>query len=168
MIYSNGEWKKYEMTTTGSVVINFKDKDGNILQASETIFGKVGESYKINVKDIAGYNFLRSEGDLSGRYSDGVSSIILVYEKSDDVTSENGANPNDSETTEIDATVGVTENTTTVDTTNESDTTAMDLDKELNKESDSEFPWPVVAVPIGVIIAGGVIFVIIKNRQKKM
>lgn len=177
MIYSNGEWKKYEVDTNGSVVINYKDKDGNVLLASETISGKTGTSYKISVKDIDGYSFVRSEGELSGIYSDGVSSIILVYEKTETPTSEiedvtDGTEPTENDTTsqptENDTTSQPTENDTTTEVVETTEAETTDSDKGDVKENDTKFPWPFVAVPVGVILVGGVIFVLIRNKQKNM
>lgn len=73
--------KKSTPVNESTVKINYVDNKGNKLMDSETLNGKVGTNYSIDKKDIKGYTFVKTEGDLVGQFLKEEIEVTLIYSK---------------------------------------------------------------------------------------
>lgn len=163
MIYVNGTWKKYEVNSIGKIIVNYHDEAGNILQASSTMEGKIGSAYQIIPKDISGYEYVRSDGNVTGAYKDGIITVSLIYKKNETPTV---TNPSEEETTTIiEETPNNETKTPENNTTTYQEETKQPTDNNEDKNKEPKFNWIVVVIPVGVIVIGGIVFVIVKNKS---
>lgn len=66
----------------GTVNVKYVDADTlETIAPSETSTGKVGESYTTSQKAIEGYTFSSVEGNVSGQYAEGTSTVTYKYTK---------------------------------------------------------------------------------------
>jgi len=69
------KWQQYS-----TININYIDKYSNNLLDTVKDIGKVGETYKINSRDILGWKLINVVGETEGFYSDGEIDVYYVYE----------------------------------------------------------------------------------------
>ena len=67
--------------TEGTVTAKYVDENGVELDPSVTTTGETGTDYTTTEKTIAGYTFVRVEGEPSGTYTDGEIIVTYVYKK---------------------------------------------------------------------------------------
>ncbi len=67
--------------TEGTVTAKYVDENGVDLDSSVTTTGETGTDYLTTEKTIAGYTFVRVEGEPSGTYTDGEIIVTYVYKK---------------------------------------------------------------------------------------
>ncbi|PZL77522.1 hypothetical protein CI088_01595, partial [Enterococcus plantarum] len=65
----------------GEVVIHYKDTEGNEIAKNDVIKGKIGESYRVEEKQIDGYKLKETVGYIEGLYSKEPVEVIFVYSK---------------------------------------------------------------------------------------
>ena len=63
------------------VTAKYVDEDGNEIAKSETLTGYVGDAYKTQQKDIAGYSFDKVTGETTGEFSDVPVTVTYIYTK---------------------------------------------------------------------------------------
>ena len=63
------------------VTAKYVDEDGNEIAKSETLTGYVGDEYKTQQKDIAGYSFDKVTGETTGEFSDVPVTVTYIYTK---------------------------------------------------------------------------------------
>ncbi len=68
----------------GRVVIRFVDEDGNIIKEAETLDGIIGERYQLTPSEIAGYKYVKVEGDLEGVFAAEDQEVFLIFKKTGD------------------------------------------------------------------------------------
>lgn len=79
---------------TGTVIVKYEDDKGNTLSDSVIKSGNVGENYTTEKKDIKGYLFKETRGDISGIFKEETQTITYVYSKEDLETEDKGNNNN--------------------------------------------------------------------------
>lgn len=79
---------------TGTVIVKYEDDKGNTLSDSVIKSGTVGENYTTEKKDIKGYFFKETRGDISGIFTEETQTITYVYSKDDIETEDKGNNNN--------------------------------------------------------------------------
>ncbi|ANZ57606.1 hypothetical protein BGL34_04430 [Fructilactobacillus lindneri] len=73
-------YQKNTPVTNGIVNINYVDENGNMIANSTSLTGILGTAYQITPKQLDGYTYVKSEGDLAGQYTDTAQNITLVYQ----------------------------------------------------------------------------------------
>ena len=73
--------KETPVVKQGDLVVNYVDKDGNKLTASETSTGNVNAEYTTSSKSIPGYKLVETPNNATGSYVDGTTTVTYVYEK---------------------------------------------------------------------------------------
>lgn len=63
------------------VIVQYIDEQGNSIQKEDTITGYFGDSYSSSPKDIQGYTFDHSEGNLTGIIGAHSNTITYIYKK---------------------------------------------------------------------------------------
>ena len=63
----------------GTVVVKYVDEAGNEISSRDVSNGEVGTDYTTNKKTIPGYSFKSVSDNQTGRYQDGVITVIYVY-----------------------------------------------------------------------------------------
>ena len=63
----------------GTVVVKYVDEAGNEISSRVVSNGEVGTDYTTNKKTIPGYSFKSVSDNQTGRYQDGVITVIYVY-----------------------------------------------------------------------------------------
>ena len=86
MIYKDGTWGTYTATTTGTVMANYVDTDGNTIATAVTTTGDTGTSYTTSAKTISGYTLSSVQGSESGTYTSGSITVTYIYAKSTTTT----------------------------------------------------------------------------------
>ena len=77
----------YDRNQAGAVNVTYVDNSGKEIASPETITGKVGDNYSTTQKTIAGYTFLRNEGDpVSGKLTAAEQNVVYIYESVKDST----------------------------------------------------------------------------------
>jgi len=69
-----------EPVKTGKVVVVYEDENGNVVKREETI-GKVGEDYKVEVKEIDGYEIVEVPANMKGKYTENTIEIKIKLQK---------------------------------------------------------------------------------------
>ena len=69
-----------ENEENGIVIANYLDEDGKVIASSVLTMDKVDEEYETNQKDIKGYDFVNVEGDPTGKYKKGVTTVNYYYQ----------------------------------------------------------------------------------------
>ena len=69
------KWQQYS-----TINVNYIDKLNNNLLDKEVNIGKTGETFKINSREILGWNLVNVIGETEGIYSDGEVDVYYVYE----------------------------------------------------------------------------------------
>ena len=78
----NNETRKYYYAKNTQVVVKYVDKDtGEELTTSQTIEGYVGKGYTTEKEDIAGYYYVSSTDNISGKMTEDTIEIIYYYTK---------------------------------------------------------------------------------------
>lgn len=71
----------YYERKTGKVVVVYEDTEGNEIKREE-IEGKAGDKYKVEIKEIDGYEIEKMPENTEGAYTDGITEIkVIVKEK---------------------------------------------------------------------------------------
>ena len=79
-----------QINILGNVVAKYLEEGTEkVLAQEETQEGKVGTDYKTTQKDITGYNFVRAEGQTSGKYIEGTTEVIYYYTIKDPIVESN-------------------------------------------------------------------------------
>ncbi|MFE5278094.1 MucBP domain-containing protein, partial [Bacillus cereus] len=78
-VYEKIEEPKPEVE--GSVVTKYVDKDGNEIIPGISTTDKVGNDYQTESKDIPGYKLIEKPKNAKGKYVEGSTEVIYVYEK---------------------------------------------------------------------------------------
>ncbi|PFE50949.1 cell wall anchor protein, partial [Bacillus cereus] len=65
----------------GNVVTKYVDKDGNELVPGTSTTDQVGKEYKTEPKEIPGYKLVEKPKNAEGKYEEGTTEVIYVYEK---------------------------------------------------------------------------------------
>ncbi|MED0940679.1 MucBP domain-containing protein, partial [Bacillus mobilis] len=78
-VYEKIEEPKPEVE--GSVVTKYVDKDGNEIIPGISTTDKVGNDYKTESKEISGYRLVEKPKNAKGKYVEGSTEVIYVYEK---------------------------------------------------------------------------------------
>ena len=78
--------KETEVNIQGNVVAKYLEEGTNkVLAQEETQEGKVGTDYATVQKEITGYNFIRTEGEATGKYIEGTTEVIYYYQIKDPI-----------------------------------------------------------------------------------
>ena len=77
-----------EIDIKGTVIAKYLDTLGNEIAAPIPTDGKVGNDYTTSQKDIEGYVFVRSEGNVTGKYIEGELVVKYIYYKQSGETTE--------------------------------------------------------------------------------
>ncbi|WP_158610642.1 MucBP domain-containing protein [Lactiplantibacillus garii] len=77
----------------GKVTTHYVDTDGNELEVSETVTGKVGTDYAVEPKPIKGWHFASTQGQETGQFTDGELEVTFVYEKDEDLATPGEPDP---------------------------------------------------------------------------
>ena len=77
-----------EIDIKGSVIAKYLDTLGNEIADSIPTEGKVGNDYTTSQKDIDGYVFVKSEGNVTGKYIEGELVVKYIYYKQSGETTE--------------------------------------------------------------------------------
>ena len=77
-----------EIDIKGSVIAKYLDTLGNEIADSIPTEGKVGNDYTTSQKDIGGYVFVKSEGNVTGKYIEGELVVKYIYYKQSGETTE--------------------------------------------------------------------------------
>lgn len=64
-----------------AVTVNYVDEEGNTIASSETLTGKVSETYTSIQKSIPGYTFKEVRGNATGQFTDQAQIVTYVYTK---------------------------------------------------------------------------------------
>ncbi|PQQ51468.1 hypothetical protein C6A34_03275 [Bacillus thuringiensis] len=65
----------------GSVITKYVDKEGNEIIAVTSTTDKIGNNYKTDAKEIPGYKLVEKPKNAKGKYVEGTTEVIYVYEK---------------------------------------------------------------------------------------
>ncbi|WP_242310129.1 MucBP domain-containing protein, partial [Bacillus cereus group sp. BfR-BA-01524] len=65
----------------GSVITKYVDKEGNEIIAVTSTTDKIGNNYKTEAKEIPGYKLVEKPKNAKGKYVEGTTEVIYVYEK---------------------------------------------------------------------------------------
>ncbi|MFC9581027.1 MucBP domain-containing protein, partial [Bacillus cereus] len=65
----------------GNVVTKYVDKEGNELVPGTNTMDQIGKDYKTESKDIPGYKLVEKPKNAEGKYEEGTTEVIYVYEK---------------------------------------------------------------------------------------
>ncbi|MGR6010464.1 MucBP domain-containing protein [Bacillus cereus] len=65
----------------GNVVTKYVDKEGNELVPGTSTTDQVGKDYKTEAKEIPGYKLVEKPKNAEGKYEEGTTEVIYVYEK---------------------------------------------------------------------------------------
>ena len=78
--------KETNINIKGNVVAKYLEEGTNdVLVPEEEQSGKVGTEYSTEQKNIVGYNFVRTEGETSGKYIEGTTEVIYYYKLKDPI-----------------------------------------------------------------------------------
>ena len=77
-----------EIDIKGTVIAKYLDTLGNEIADPIPTKGKVGNDYTTSQKDIEGYVFVRSEGNVTGKYIEGELVVKYIYYKQSGETTE--------------------------------------------------------------------------------
>ena len=77
-----------EIDIKGTVITKYLDTLGNEIADTIPTEGKVGNDYTTSQKDIDGYVFVRSEGNVTGKYIEGELVVKYIYYKQSGETTE--------------------------------------------------------------------------------
>ncbi len=69
----------YEKIIEGTVTVHFVDQDNNKIIADKEIYGRVGKPYEVDVPNIHGYEYLRTEGKAKGELVEGNIDVTVFY-----------------------------------------------------------------------------------------
>ncbi|MDT2831911.1 MucBP domain-containing protein [Vagococcus carniphilus] len=78
--------KEAPLIETGKITVNYEDESGKTLRESTILTGKLGEVYKSESKEIAGYKLIDIRGTEEGIFSQAESVITYVYQKEESST----------------------------------------------------------------------------------
>ncbi|WP_239257197.1 MucBP domain-containing protein [Listeria ilorinensis] len=73
----------YERAAGQDVTVKYVDEEGNELADSETMTGKIGDSYTTTAKAIAGWTLKETPANATGTFSKDAQTVTYVYEKED-------------------------------------------------------------------------------------
>lgn len=74
----------------GSVIVNYVDENGKKIANTETMYGKVGDSYSVEKKVISGYSLKTIQGNSAGKFTDKPQTITFVYKKIEQSVAKKG------------------------------------------------------------------------------
>lgn len=73
------EQEDSSIAANGQVILVFRDEDGKSIKDDVILSGKLQTTFKIDVPQIAEYEFLKSDSELEGTFSMGTQAITLTY-----------------------------------------------------------------------------------------
>ncbi|MFS0970658.1 MucBP domain-containing protein [Enterococcus avium] len=73
--------KKGSGTEKGVLVVDYQDETGHPLLNSEVTIGEIDEDYETTQKSIDGYTFKEVQGNVTGKYVDGITRVTYIYTK---------------------------------------------------------------------------------------
>lgn len=73
--------KKGSGTEKGVLIVDYQDETGHPLLNSEVTIGEIDEDYETTQKDIEGYTFKEVQGNVTGKYVDGITRVTYIYTK---------------------------------------------------------------------------------------
>ena len=73
--------KETPLIEKGKVTVNYEDESGKRLSEPTILTGKLGESYKSELKELAGYTLIDTDGATEGIYKKEEQVITYVYKK---------------------------------------------------------------------------------------
>ncbi len=71
----------YVYKEVGRVIIRYVDENGNIIREEDTYSGAVGDAFEFNYPNIAGYRYVKVEGNTKGHYTKDDQNLTFIYEK---------------------------------------------------------------------------------------
>ena len=77
---SDEEESSSKKEENGIVIANYLDENGKVISSSVLTMDKVDEDYETNQKDINGYDFVKVEGEPTGKYKNGVTTVNYYYQ----------------------------------------------------------------------------------------
>lgn len=156
---------------TGTVIVKYEDDKGNTLSDSVIKSGNVGENYTTEKKDIKGYLFKETRGDISGIFKEETQTITYVYSKEDLETEDKGNNNNILDTEGKDKSTSEMSKSEEVSVSKKD---KMNSNKKNTSEENAEYlpqtgekssVWPVVA---GLSLLGlGLYTAVIRFKARK-
>lgn len=72
----------YVYKTICRVVVKYVDENGKVIKTQKVYVGDLGKSYNIKHPNIAGYKYVKAEGNQKGYYVKGDQVLTYVYKKS--------------------------------------------------------------------------------------
>lgn len=135
------EEPKHPVGTEATLTINYADKSGKIIVASETQTVKVGDTYTIKAKSIKGFKLVSAPTITGVVTSDDVdyglyANFTYVADASDDSDSDNGSDNGSNNESGSDN--GSSDNGSTTPGSNNNAGTDTDSDNNANTETDSD------------------------------
>ena len=73
--------KKGSGTEKGVLIVDYQDEIGHPLLNSEVTIGEIDEDYETTQKSIDGYTFKEVQGNVTGKYVDGITRVTYIYTK---------------------------------------------------------------------------------------
>lgn len=73
--------KKGSGTEKGVLIVDYQDETGHPLLNSEVTIGEIDEDYETTQKSIDGYTFKEVQGNVTGKYVDGITRVTYIYTK---------------------------------------------------------------------------------------
>lgn len=163
-------WQKY----TGSVIVKYKDQQGNKINDDLVLNGNVGDNYSTEQKNIDGYTFKEVQGNTIGTFTSDAKTVTYIYTKNPSVpdNSVTPASPEKPVIPDNGKTGSTTNNHKTVNNTTINSENHKQQKPAIQKLADNILPKTAaekvgVSAVFAVIIAaitGGLIF---KNRRNK-
>ena len=74
----------YSSSINGKVVINYIDENGILISENDQKNGLVGYNYTTEQKEISGYTFKEVQGNPTGSYAEGTTTVTYIYTKNSD------------------------------------------------------------------------------------
>ena len=69
----------------GTVITKYVDEDGKEISLQNVTSGTVGTAYTTEQKEVSGYTFKEVQGNATGNYTEGTTTVTYVYTKNDTV-----------------------------------------------------------------------------------
>jgi len=77
----------YKKATKGTIIVNFVDKEGNVLLPKLTTEDEVGKEYSLKAPEIDGYNVVKNE-EINSKYIDGELVYYIIYDKENEIITD--------------------------------------------------------------------------------
>ncbi|MEF9936745.1 MucBP domain-containing protein, partial [Carnobacterium sp.] len=71
----------YEKVEGAPITVNYQDEEGNELEASEILTGRVGTAYNTNKKNIKGWTLKSEPKNATGAFTEEPQTVAYIYEK---------------------------------------------------------------------------------------